>query len=949
MNIVLSFFKLILKPFELLLTVVFTFAFNLTGNYGISLILMSFFITIIIAPLYYFAEKWKNEEKLIQNKMALDIYNIKKNYKGQKRFYLIKTAHRIYGYKSWHSLKTSLGLLIQIPFFFAAYSVLSHYEGYVGISFLFIKDLAQADGLLFGVNLLPFVMTAVNLMSSFYYTKSFKLKDNRDLIIIALLFLVLLYPSPSALLIYWTMNNVFSLLKNIILRKTGIQKAPVLSVAVGEKKESLINKIIKQEPNVVILFLFILIFSLQVYWMANWPITFKYAMAIILSLAMFSTLFSFIKFRISKKIAALIITWIISIPLFYILLKYRIDNPFISNENIKLLTVTLLNIIMFYPFFSRKEITTKNITLDKGFVFQLIFTFLFFLLFYQPLVYYLSAPADIDISLKSLLPILIIVFIIPFIISVTLFFILPNKGKVLFIRVILLLLISSFIFSMILRVNTGLLDAVTFQNEQSIFKMSVVKYLSDPFIITGIWILSGYLLRNKERVIKVCCLIFILVMVVTITHKIIKSDYKALTVSKSTETELPETAYSSHEFTREGKNVVFVIADMFNGNYFGNIVDEDAKYAEIFSGFSYYPDCLAVSSFTAVSLSGIFGGYDYIPVKLNNNGKTGIEELEESARLFFKNIYNSDYAMTVASAENMYLGKDLGGKIEYPGNYVNYWKKKQGYENEGGSNKTVILFMLSIFNSSPYHFKYIIYDNSSWIILRKSALIKQLRNNSIYNLAYIDLLPEISSTKGKGNKFFYIHNNLPHNPYGIDANGNLVGDESSSHEATSFFSSTAAYYSARKFVDVMGNWINWMKENNVYDNTMIIILSDHGNRFEDNDIKLPVELGNSKNDISYAQALLLVKGFGDSGAVNIDSARVSSADIPAILTAKTDIQFSSDDKDYRKISQLRNIIYSFTVNKWDYGNKDNTKYRSYQVRGSIFDSDSWSIYNDPNE
>ncbi len=229
MTQLVSFFKIILYPFELLLSAIFSFLFSFTDSYGISLILLSFFITIITAPLYYLAEKWRNEEKAIQKRMSRDIEKIKKTFTGNKRFYQIRAAHKIYNYKSWQTFKTSFGLLVQIPFFFAAYSLLSNYKGYTGVPFFIIKDLAKPDNLLWGLNLLPFVMTFVNIAASIYYTKSLRFKENSQLFVMAIIFLLLLYKSPSALLIYWTMNNIFSLAKNIMLRNTGILPPPILS------------------------------------------------------------------------------------------------------------------------------------------------------------------------------------------------------------------------------------------------------------------------------------------------------------------------------------------------------------------------------------------------------------------------------------------------------------------------------------------------------------------------------------------------------------------------------------------------------------------------------------------------------------------------------------------------------------------------------------------------
>lgn len=45
-------------------------------------------------------------------------------------------------------LRSSFGLLIQVPFFIAAYAYLSHLEVLRGTSFLFIRDLGAPDALL---------------------------------------------------------------------------------------------------------------------------------------------------------------------------------------------------------------------------------------------------------------------------------------------------------------------------------------------------------------------------------------------------------------------------------------------------------------------------------------------------------------------------------------------------------------------------------------------------------------------------------------------------------------------------------------------------------------------------------------------------------------------------------------------------------------------------------
>jgi len=83
-------------------------------------------------------------------------------------------------------------------------------------------DLGAPDALLsiggMSINLLPILMTLVNIVSSAIYLKGFPLKTKIQLYGMAIFFLVFLYTSPAGLVFYWTLNNVFSLVKTIFYK-----------------------------------------------------------------------------------------------------------------------------------------------------------------------------------------------------------------------------------------------------------------------------------------------------------------------------------------------------------------------------------------------------------------------------------------------------------------------------------------------------------------------------------------------------------------------------------------------------------------------------------------------------------------------------------------------------------------------------------------------------------
>lgn len=215
-------YSIFLNPFVKIIETIFLWNVNIFENLGFSLVILSLVISILLLPLYYIAEKIERKEKLIQKQMEPKINELKSVYKGYELHLYIKNVHRLNKYRPIYSIRSLLSLLIQIPFFLAAYSFLSSYVGFEGVSLLRIANLANPDSLIkigkTTINLLPFLMTAFNLAAGYVYSKDSKDSEKITIILIAALFLIVLYNSPASLLIYWTFNNVFSLIKNIVFK-----------------------------------------------------------------------------------------------------------------------------------------------------------------------------------------------------------------------------------------------------------------------------------------------------------------------------------------------------------------------------------------------------------------------------------------------------------------------------------------------------------------------------------------------------------------------------------------------------------------------------------------------------------------------------------------------------------------------------------------------------------
>lgn len=202
---------------------IFFLANNITDDYtGVSIVILSIAVNTICLPMYHVAEQWQEKERAIQKRLKPKIHDIKAVFKGDERYMILSAYYRQNNYHPIYALRSMFALLIQIPFFIAAYTLLSNVPVLRNSSFWFLHDLGSPDKLLriseTAINLLPIVMTVINLAASAVYVKGLAVKEKVQLYGMAVVFLVLLYNSPSGLVFYWTLNNIFSLLKNIFYK-----------------------------------------------------------------------------------------------------------------------------------------------------------------------------------------------------------------------------------------------------------------------------------------------------------------------------------------------------------------------------------------------------------------------------------------------------------------------------------------------------------------------------------------------------------------------------------------------------------------------------------------------------------------------------------------------------------------------------------------------------------
>ena len=211
-------YNYIIHPIEIFYKVLYLLLAKWLGSYGIAVIALSFLSFVLLYPFTRKANQMQQEELHLQKILQEQIKNIKANYSGAEQFDKIQRLYDRYSYHPIMAVRSVFGLLIQLPFLLAVFYMLSNLAEIRGLSWGIISNLGEPDHLLNGINLLPFTMMFTTVIYAFVMPEISK-KETIQTIGISVFFLILLYSAPSALLIFWTCNLIWSLITCILSKK----------------------------------------------------------------------------------------------------------------------------------------------------------------------------------------------------------------------------------------------------------------------------------------------------------------------------------------------------------------------------------------------------------------------------------------------------------------------------------------------------------------------------------------------------------------------------------------------------------------------------------------------------------------------------------------------------------------------------------------------------------
>ncbi len=911
----MSFFSILeslfLGPLKLLFEFIFQYAYNFLENPAWAIVVLSLMMNILVLPLYKRADAMQEEARDIDNKLSKGVTHIKKVFSGDEKMMILQTYYRQNNYKPTDVLKGSVSLLLEIPFFMAAYQFLSNLDVLNGASLGPIKDLGSPDGLLviggLAINVLPVLMTLINVISSAIYLKGFPLKTKIQLYAMALFFLVFLYTSPSGLVFYWTLNNLFSLVKTIFYKLKNPKKVlRILLSAVG-------------------------------------------ILGVIFGGFVYNT--------DSLKRKALIITAgvLLQLPLIIHLIKSKLKTkenhkPVVPNKKLFLAGSVFLTVLV-------------GLLIPSTFIASSPQEFVDITYFYNPLWYLVStfclAAGTFLIWLR--------VF----------YWLAVPKGKVVFDRLVWIMSGVMLVNYMFFGTKLGVLTS-NLQYEKGL-DFSWKEQLINIAVILAVTVVFCFVVSKWSKVVTGVLLTAIIALGAMSVVNIVTIKTSVDDIS------LDESSSVVHfELSEEGQNVVVLMLDRAMGEYVPYIFNEKPELKDKFDGFTYYSNTISYGGHTNFGAPPLLGGYEYTPVEMNIRDEEALVSKHNEALKVMPVIFNKNgYDVTVCDPPYAnYKGiPDLSIYDDYP--EINTYITKGKFNDVAKSAQAVEynhrnFFCFSVMKTLPLSLQPTIYDGGSYRKTLSTADVsyttqttsglsvangyKKTFMDSYNVLTNLNTITDISEENK--NTFMFMSNDTTHEvailqepeyipAYEVD---NTQYDKEHTdrftYNGSTITVNTVAqmkhYQSNMAAFIQIGNWLDYLRDNDVYDNTKIILVADHGYSLFQSEA---LDFSNKTDDhkaVDFYYPLLMVKDFNAEGFTT-SAEFMTNADVPTLATKDlienpvnpfTGKAINSSEKTAHK--QMVIVSNDHKINK----NNGNTflPARWASISDDIWNRDNWEFY-----
>ena len=562
------------------------------------------------------------------------------------------------------------------------------------------------------------------------------------------------------------------------------------------------------------------------------------------------------------------------------------------------------------------------------------FLFSFTLLFFGPSIIIISNSPEFSYTYYDILPYLII---IPLLLSLIISVLVCFLKKPVYEKIVLIIFavgVLVWIQGNILVWNYGVFDGRSIDWSRHRFEEII-----DILIWIGLIILVIKYSKFILSIIKQISIVLIIVQIVTLVPFFIGKPL----VSQTNHYVIKED--KKFDFSKD-KNIIVFLLDSFQTDVFNEIINEDNKYKEMFQGFTYFRNSLGGYPFTDISIPLILTGEYYENKTPYDKWLRDVYTNSSITNTLHKEGF--DVEIYLNSSKSVYIDENI---------LANFEKTKLNI------NQFAEVYDVALFRYLPTPLKKLIYNNQEWF-LQKNVKVDESKKYEVKSktldaknvkrsviLQFIDSFLYYTNSNNTKNTFKFYYLCFPHWPLTLNENFEH-GDMEINRD--NYKRSCKA---ALKILDLA---MKKLQEEEIYDNTMILVLGDHGAGFQGQEFILQDGMPANKNTDTVtdnyritALPLVLIKPFNTNERLKISDAPVSLMDVPKTIITELGIEanfpgismFEIDESVQRERRFMRyssieppyyGDMYEYIVSGYGWLNESwEPTYRKYTSKGII--------------
>lgn len=226
---------------------------SLLGSYGFAIIALTILLKLLLWPLTAKATRSQKKMQALQGPMG----KLKEKYKSNPQK-LNQEMMKFYKENKVNPFAGCWPILIQIPIFLSMFWMLRSAAELYGQGFLWANDLSEQDSISvlqgFSINLLPLLMVAtqwyqmrLNPMQMGPEMSEAQRINAKMMRFMPFMFLIFLYFFSSALVLYWTIQNLMTILQTLITKRGPLANEEAKELTVVSKEDDDEEKPVRNE------------------------------------------------------------------------------------------------------------------------------------------------------------------------------------------------------------------------------------------------------------------------------------------------------------------------------------------------------------------------------------------------------------------------------------------------------------------------------------------------------------------------------------------------------------------------------------------------------------------------------------------------------------------------------------------------------------------------------